>query len=474
MNEFPRSSGHIRPHHTKLMALVRILDSSVILLSMWLVIDLLNYPWDTRYSAYSLGGLLIYQFFAEYNEVYYSWKSSPTFKVLLLISLSWSMAVVILILIAFFAKSIGWTSRLVIGYWFVSTLLLLCFLHTLTRFVLSLMRMGGRNSQSVAIVGATELGQRLAESLASMPWHGYSLKGFYDDRRYDKGRRISINDTEICGGIDDLVNDAKSGQIEVIFITLPMQAEKRVANIMNLLADTTASVFFVPDLFVFNLVHSRWMMIQGIPCISVYGSPFQFQPTDGWLKRLEDIFLATIILVLIALPMLIIAIGVKLSSPGPVIFRQTRYGMSGESIQVWKFRTMTVCENGDVIRQATQDDPRVTRLGFFLRKYSLDELPQFINVLQGRMSIVGPRPHAVAHNELYRKVVQGYMLRHKVKPGITGLAQVSGCRGQTDTIEKMERRIAHDLEYIRHWTIFLDFKIILLTALSVFRDGNAY
>jgi len=184
--------------------------------------------------------------------------------------------------------------------------------------------------------------------------------------------------------------------------------------------------------------------------------------------------LCTIILPLIALPMLLIAIAIKLTSPGPVIFRQYRYGIKGEKIEVWKFRSMTVCENGDSIKQATQNDSRITPFGAFLRRSSLDELPQFINVLQGAMSVVGPRPHAIAHNEYYRKQIQGYMLRHKVKPGITGQAQINGCRGETDTLDKMEARIHHDLEYIKQWSLWLDIKIVFLTVFKGFISKQAY
>jgi putative colanic acid biosynthesis UDP-glucose lipid carrier transferase len=179
-------------------------------------------------------------------------------------------------------------------------------------------------------------------------------------------------------------------------------------------------------------------------------------------------------LLLVAIPMIFIAMGVKLSSHGPIIFRQHRYGLRGNEIDVWKFRTMTVAENDDTVIQARKNDPRVTRFGAFLRRTSLDELPQLINVLQGKMSLVGPRPHAVAHNEQYRKQVDRYMLRHKVKPGITGLAQVNGWRGETDTLDKMQKRIEFDLAYIQNWSLFLDFKIIYQTMFKVFSDKNAY
>jgi putative colanic acid biosynthesis UDP-glucose lipid carrier transferase len=278
----------------------------------------------------------------------------------------------------------------------------------------------------------------------------------------------------VQGNLEQLFEDAQSGKLDAIYVTLPMAAENRVREILDKLGNTTANVFYVPDLFAFNLISSRCVMMQGIPCFSVYGSPFDQEPLDSMLKRFEDIVLSSLILCLIFLPMIFIAIGVKLSSPGPVIFRQKRYGADGSSINVWKFRTMTVCENGAKVTQATRNDPRIKPYGAFLRRYSLDELPQFFNVLQGRMSIAGPRPHAVAHNEQYRKEINQYMLRHKVKPGITGLAQVNGCRGETDTLEKMERRVAYDLRYIQNWSLLLDLKIIFLTIFKVFRDPDAY
>jgi len=200
--------------------------------------------------------------------------------------------------------------------------------------------------------------------------------------------------------------------------------------------------------------------------MSIHDTPFD--GVDGVFKHMEDIIVASICLVVVAIPMMLIAVGIRLSSPGPILFKQLRYGINGETIDVWKFRTMTVCEDGASVNQAKENDPRVTKLGRFLRRTSMDELPQFINVLQGQMSIVGPRPHAVAHNEEYRSLLQGYMLRHKVKPGITGWAQINGLRGETDTIDKMQRRLQFDLHYIRSWSPYLDLKVILLTMFKVF------
>ena len=220
------------------------------------------------------------------------------------------------------------------------------------------------------------------------------------------------------------------------------------------------------------MLNSRWTDIQGIPVVSVSENPFY--GVDGVLKRCFDILVASIGILVTLIPMMFIALAVKLTSRGPILFRQKRYGLDGREINVWKFRSMTTTENGEQVVQATKNDARVTKVGGFLRRSSLDELPQLFNVLFGQMSLVGPRPHANAHNEFYRKQIEGYMLRHKVKPGITGLAQVNGCRGETDTLEKMEDRIFFDHQYIREWTIWLDFNIIFRTFGVVFKQQNAY
>jgi putative colanic acid biosynthesis UDP-glucose lipid carrier transferase len=251
-----------------------------------------------------------------------------------------------------------------------------------------------------------------------------------------------------------------------------MSAQPRILSLLDDLRDTTASIFFVPDIFMFDLIQGNISTIHGIPVIAVCESPFT--GTNGTLKRGCDVLLSLLILLLISPLMMVIALGVKMSSPGPVLFRQKRYGLDGKEILVYKFRSMTVMENGDQVTQATRQDPRITRFGAFLRKTSLDELPQFFNVLQGRMSIVGPRPHAVSHNELYRSLIKGYMIRHKVKPGITGWAQVKGYRGETETLDKMQARINHDLDYLRNWSLFLDLIIIFKTIGVVIKDKNAY
>ena len=248
--------------------------------------------------------------------------------------------------------------------------------------------------------------------------------------------------------------------------------QPRILQLLDELRDTTVSIYFVPDFFMTDLIQARLDDLGGLPVVAVCESPFT--GINGLFKQVSDFLMAALILVLISPLMIAIAIAIKLTSPGPVLFRQHRYGLDGERIVVYKFRSMSVCENGDTVIQARANDNRVTPLGAFLRRTSLDELPQFINVLQGRMSVVGPRPHAVAHNETYRKLIKGYMIRHKVRPGITGWAQVNGCRGETETLDKMKRRIDFDLEYLRRWSFLLDLRIILRTIGLMRRDPNAY
>ena len=326
----------------------------------------------------------------------------------------------------------------------------------------------------MVIAGAGELGHRLAENVVDTPWLGMRLRGFFDDHL--TGQKVALQggaqEYSILGNLEDMVDYVRTNKIDMVYLALPLRAEARIREVIEALQDTTASVYFVPDIFTFSLLQACSTELKGIPLISIWESPFH--GINGWLKRAEDIVLASIILLLISPLMLIIALGIKLTSPGPIFFKQRRYGLNGKEIIVYKFRTMRVCEDGPDIPQATINDSRVTGFGNFLRRTSLDELPQFFNVLVGTMSIVGPRPHAIAHNEYYRRRIPGYMLRHKVRPGITGWAQINGWRGETDVLEKMEKRIEYDLQYLRYWSLWFDLKIIWLTIFRGFTSSHAY
>ena len=313
-------------------------------------------------------------------------------------------------------------------------------------------------------------GISLAKQIVGSAHAEINLLGFFDDRSDE--RRGTQSDRPIVGKINALSEYVKKHRIQQIYLSLPMTARPRILQVLDGLKDTTASIYFVPDMFITDLIQARSDSVCGITVISVCDTPFR--GLNGAIKRSSDVVFSILILMLVFPVMLAIAVAVKLGSSGPVIFRQRRYGLDGEEIIVYKFRSMAVTEDSGEIKQAQKHDPRITRLGAFLRRSSLDELPQFVNVLQGRMSIVGPRPHAVAHNEIYRTLIKGYMVRHKVRPGITGWAQVNGQRGETDTLDKMQSRINFDLDYLRNWSLKLDIFIIFKTVRLVFKDSAAY
>ncbi|HEX5103948.1 MAG TPA: undecaprenyl-phosphate glucose phosphotransferase, partial [Pirellulaceae bacterium] len=356
--------------------------------------------------------------------------------------------------------------------WLLGTALMMVFGGGLLRSLQRSYWIRGLNTKPCAIVGVTELGIQLARNIVDTPELGLKLAGYYDDRPPGRSPQLPPGLKQRIGNIDDLVADARAGFIERIYITFPMRAEDRIRGVLTKLADTTASVYLVPDFFVFQMLHSRWTDIGGLPVVSVFENPLY--GVDGLAKRAFDFVVGSLLLTALAIPMAIVALLIKLTSRGPVFFRPRRYGLDGQEILVWKFRSMTVCEDGHSVAQVTKSDSRVTRIGAFIRKTSIDELPQLFNVVSGSMSLVGPRPHAAAHNEQYRKLIEGYMLRHKVKPGITGLAQVRGWRGETDTLEKMQKRVECDHEYIREWSLWQDIKILFRTIFVVLKRENAY
>jgi putative colanic acid biosynthesis UDP-glucose lipid carrier transferase len=382
------------------------------------------------------------------------------------ITTGWMAIVAVLLLLGWASRTLGVFDQRVLLAWALATPAALFVAHeALPRLLPRLLAAEGLRKSAV-IAGANDLGRGLAARLQANPMHGVRFTGYFDDRAATR-----INEP-VLGSIGALPEYVRTHGIDIIYVALPMASQPRILKLLEELRDTTASIYFVPDIFVSDLIQARVDTIGDLPVVAVCETPFY--GFNGFVKRIEDYVLASLILAFIAPLLMALAIGVKLSSPGPVLFKQRRYGVDGRKIVVYKFRTMTVAEDGEVVRQATRDDSRVTPFGAFLRKTSLDELPQFINVLQGRMSVVGPRPHAVAHNELYRKLIRGYMIRHKVRPGITGLAQVNGYRGETDTVEKMKARIEYDLAYLRNWSLVLDLQVILKTIVVVLKKQNAY
>jgi putative colanic acid biosynthesis UDP-glucose lipid carrier transferase len=384
--------------------------------------------------------------------------------------LRWVGLLGILLAIGFATKFSEEFSRRVILIWAVATPPPLILVSLALNEAMRRIMFAPSNTRSAVFAGYNEVSVALAERLRGNPELCVSVTGFFDDR---SAERLGAPDAGgMLGGLSDLAAYVNTRGVEIIFVALPMRHVQRVVDLLDDLRDTTASIYYVPDIFVFDLIQSRTAEILGMPVVAMCETPFFGY--RGVIKRLMDVTIAALTVVALAPLLLVVAGLVALTSPGPVIFKQRRYGLDGEEIHVYKFRTMMVIEDDGEIRQATRDDARITPLGRVLRRLSIDELPQLFNVIGGTMSLVGPRPHAVAHNEEYRKVIKGYMIRHKVMPGMTGLAQVSGCRGETRTIEEMQARVAYDLDYLRHWSPMLDLKILAQTALLLFNDRKAY
>lgn len=457
----------LRVHSRSLNLISRCIDIVLIWLGFAASHYVMTTEWTFKSSLLFMVALISFQFFGEVFGLYLPLRNSTIFGVVR------RLLVVIILMLATLVIG-AWSSRqpyfisqrMLFVWWIILGGVPLVFFRFFSRFILVALRQRGYNTKQVAIVGGGNIAVKLLNKLQENSWMGILPYGIY------ASSEVVNLDAPYRGGIENVVADAKNGNIDHVYIALPMAEEEQIRDLVDALMDSTVSVFLIPDIFAFNLMNARQESIAGLPAISLVDGPLSVAGSIA--KRSMDIFVSIAILLVIALPMLIIALAVKMTSEGPVIFRQQRYGMDGKSISVWKFRTMNTMENGDNVRQATINDTRLTPIGGFLRRTSIDELPQFFNVLQGHMSIVGPRPHAVAHNELYRTKIKGYMMRHKMKPGITGWAQVNGYRGETDTLEKMQKRIEYDLEYISNWSLWFDIRILFMTIFVGFTGKNAY
>lgn len=384
---------------------------------------------------------------------------------------SWVSLLIILALCGYATRSLGLYDLDVLLFWATVTPLAQFAAMALGRQVQRWQAAQPENRRPAIVIGAGALGLKAAHALLEARPQGIDFVGYFDDRADERVPREAIG--QRLGGLKDAAPYIRQHGVREVYITLPLGSQPRIISLLEQIQGTTASIYFVPDVFGISIIQGRLQDLNGLPVVGICETPFT--GTNMLVKRLSDIALSALILILISPVLLAIAIGVKLSSPGPAIFKQRRNGLDGEEIIVYKFRSMRAMDNGPVVKQATKGDPRITPFGAFLRRTSLDELPQFFNVLQGRMSIVGPRPHAVAHNELYRQLIKAYMVRHKVKPGITGWAQVNGQRGETDTVDKMQSRVEYDLEYLRNWSLGFDLQIIARTVKVAFFDrSNAY
>jgi putative colanic acid biosynthesis UDP-glucose lipid carrier transferase len=447
----------------------RLLDPAIILGLLYAIIATQNEVFTGDYLVLMIIAFFVSSFVYEQIDLYRTLHVGKQLAYAVDILVGWAIVMVVLTLIGQGTGLRYELSDRVIWTWFgLAPVALL--LSRLTAYLLAFNFGKDQQVRSAVIVGSNYSGKDILRRVTSRNNPALDMRGFFDDR--DETTRTPELGGAYLGTIADVAGYVRTHKIKTIFICLPMTGNPGLTNLMEELRDTTASVYFVPDIYTFDLIQARLDHVGGIPVIGICETPFT--GLHSVVKRTSDIVLASTIQILLLPVMACIAVGVKMSSPGPVIFAQRRYGLNGEEIVVYKFRSMGVCDDGAVVEQATRNDVRITPFGGFLRRTSLDELPQFFNVIQGRMSIVGPRPHAVAHNEMYRKLIKGYMLRHKVKPGITGWAQVNGLRGETETLDKMRARIEFDLEYLRNWSLALDLWIIFRTVKEVLKKDAAY
>ena len=461
---------------------------------IWSMLILTTWMYDEDFTSYYLVLAIITFFISTYIYerilIYRNWRKGRLLAYMRDTVMGWLVVIAILIFLGYATKFHNQFSGKVLLTWFIATPLMLIASHITVRSIVTNLYNKGK-LRSAIVIGANETSFAFIQHIAELPFLLIKYQGFFDERSSsriagDFGSHLGeLTNPPIAatvtrpdsfgsrlGELADVVPYIQKHNIEMVFISLPMSSQPRIQKLMDELPDTTVSIYFLPDIYIFDLMQTRFEYIGDVPVVAMSESPFV--GVDGVVKAVSDFVLALVIIILLSPVMACIALAVKFTSPGPVIFKQRRYGLNGEEIVVYKFRSMTVTEDGASIQQAKQNDQRLTKIGGFLRRTSLDELPQFFNVLQGRMSIVGPRPHAVAHNELYRKLIKGYMLRHKARPGITGWAQVNGWRGETEVLEKMKARIEHDLYYLKHWSIWLDLWIILKTVWIVLRKDNAY
>lgn len=466
-----RSLGLIRPYSSIILDLSRAFDAALIIGTLWAVTVASRHAWGVAHLVVAAAGALVFVLVGNMHEVYRSWRSETLARELSHVAWSWCVTAALIVFGVYVLEPPVDLRHDLALLWFVAGLATLSLAKALLRGALHFGRTHGRNYRRTAVVGSTALGLLIAKEIRAAPWMGLQFVGYYDDRKVIPSRVTADEPADIRGHLDDLVAAARDGDVDRVYITLPMRAELRIRDIIERLSDLPVEVLYVPDFFLFNLLHAQWEQVGPVNVVNAVNTPFL--GVSGVAKRAEDIVLGSLILAAIALPLALIAAAVKLTSPGPVLFRQRRYGLNGTQFEIWKFRTMTVMEDGDAFVQAQAGDARVTPIGRFLRRTSLDELPQFINVLRGDMSIVGPRPHPVALDERHRRLIPHYFSRHKIRPGITGLAQVNGLRGPTDTLDKMRQRIEHDIDYINRWSLGLDLRIIALTVVRGFTDRNA-
>lgn len=467
----------LKEHSTSLNIVLRIIDCigllSAGLLSYWLRFSDLEL--NLTYKNVLLLGVLLGAASLSFFGAYRAWRgSSFTSEVRCVISATFT-TFLLLIISGFVTQSSDFFSRIWVVSWLLTSTIMILIYRLILRKTLGALRAKGFNIRTVIIIGDGALAQQVADRLEQHPEMGLVIQGIVSTHESTHKVLTTTKGALIryLGNLSELDAISKKYKTDQVWIALPMSEVEKMEQVQTSLSNSSITIRMIPDIFGFRLLNQSITEVAGLPVINISTS-HMLEGKNRFLKSLEDKILASIILLLISPILIGLAITIKLTSKGPILFKQYRTGANGQDFKVYKFRSMVVHHEEDgKVTQATKGDSRITPIGAFMRRTSLDELPQFINVLQGRMSIVGPRPHALAHNEHYKTLVESYMRRHMVKPGITGWAQVNGFRGETDTIEKMESRVEYDLYYIENWSVWFDLRIIFLTVFKGFIHKNA-
>ena len=457
----------IRPYSFLQVQVNRIADAAWIFACLFLL-NRQHGGWTEEAGWLAFMALVLFALISQLNHLYRPWRVAPLHEELSVLWRSWFTTLLIVVLVLYLFDDLFQLDKRTVLLWLIVTPLLLFATRVVIRLGLRLFRRSGRNFRTAAVVGMNEIGHRVADRILFNRWMGVHLLGYFDERAPDSERLTIDGPVPLIGDIDDLVRMARDGEVDIVYIALPMRAETRIKELIERLGETLVSVNFVTDFAVFDFLHAQWETLSEMPVLRVIDSPFN--GFNGVAKRLQDVLLASVMLVLLCVPMLAIAIAIRLTSPGPAIQRQLRHGLDGHAFTIYKFRTHRQRGNDGADEQ---EGSRLTPLGDFLQRTSLDELPQLINVLQGRMSMVGPRPHPLKYKSDHATLVQRFLLRHKVRPGITGWEQVNGLHDEPGALDKMRSRVEYDLEYINNWSFWFDLRILTLTLVRLWRGRKA-
>jgi len=462
-------SGFLKEHSQLLMWSMRVSDCLVLMLSGWLsaalVLDAGTFR-ETYTVAVVIASLLSFSVYP-FLSVYRTWRGATYLEEVRILIVSWTALFVILAVLSVITKTSTDYSRLWLGCWYFMGLVALIGSRLLLRYFLAYIRKIGMNQRRIVIVGASDLGQVVAAKINSSPWYGYDIVGFFTDLENVVNNKAGLSGKPVLGATDEVARYVNDNNIDQVWIAISMEKVAVIRAVMDSLATSAIDIRYIPDIFSFSLLNHSVTEVAGMPVVNLSVTPMD--GVNRLVKGVEDKVLAAIILMLISPIMAVLAICVKTTSPGPVFYRQERVSWNGESFNMLKFRSMPVDAEKGGVKWGGSQGKATHSFGRFIRKTSLDELPQFINVLLGDMSIVGPRPERTVFVEQFKHEIPGYMQKHKVKAGITGWAQINGWRGDTD----LNERIKSDLYYIENWTLWFDIKIILMTLFKGDVNKNA-